>query len=121
LVPRSSQAGVSGNAKEGACSIIVSGHYDTGEEANVSKEKLHYIAKLEKGGQALITSYNLNLPIRVFRSSKLKGPLKANPYVSGNRTYTGYRYDGLYKVANHVSFGPPEGKSVKFLLVSQSS
>jgi len=108
---RDVQSGVCGNEVDGACSIVVSGTAATGCEHE--KNRLLYDLKTSNGAKALYKRMQKNLPVRVFRSSKLKGPLKAQPIRVGKKTRPSYRYDGLHKVnyCEHV------GQYFRFCLV----
>jgi putative restriction endonuclease len=90
-------AGISGNPKEGADSIVVSGGYEddkdygdfiiyTGQGGNDPNTKKQIAdQELTRGNMGLVVSYNRGLPVRVIRGF---GP-------NLNRTY---QYDGLYSV-----------------------
>lgn len=56
---------------------------------------IKYTSTRRQGACALLKSYEWNLPIRVFRSSQLKGEFSP-PARKGRKT--SYRYDGLYSV-----------------------
>ncbi len=56
---------------------------------------LKYTSTRQQGAGALFTSYIKQLPIRVFRSSKLDGQYSPPPREGGK---TAYRYDGLYSI-----------------------
>ncbi len=104
---RPNQSGISGTRADGADSIVVNGGYEddhdegdeilyTGAGANdpgtgkqISDQTLD-----QPGNAGLVTSQNQGLPVRIIRGWK------------GDKTYSpasGYRYDGLYRVADHWS------------------
>ena len=56
---------------------------------------LNYTSTRQQGAGALFVSYTKQLPIRVFRSSKLVGQYSPPPREGGK---TSYRYDGLYSI-----------------------
>jgi putative restriction endonuclease len=111
-VHRPTVGGISGTKAEGADSIVVNGGYEDDEDYG---DEIYYTGaggndpgsgkqiadqSLEQPGNAgLVTSELDGLPVRVIRGSK--GDPKYSPA-------TGYRYDGLYRVADHWS---PVGKS----------
>lgn len=117
------QAGIWGNSKEGACSIVLSGGYiddidqkdyilytgQGGRDPNTGKqiEDQEYI----RGNKGLQISHEVNLPVRVIRSSKTEfGPKE------------GYRYDGLYYVKDHERVRGKDGFFIcRFHLVSETS
>jgi hypothetical protein len=96
-----SQAGISGDEKSGAYSIVVSGQYD--DLDHDSGDVLYYSApgshenddprnlpeKAKGGAKALRKSIETGKPVRVLRTAT--GKSKYRPYV-------GIRYDGLYTV-----------------------
>lgn len=106
-IHRPLQSGISGTRAEGADSIVVSGGYeddeDLGEEIIYtgaggkdpdSGQQIRDQTIDQPGNAGLITSELDGLPVRVIRGS------------SGDPRYsppTGYRYDGLYRVARHWS------------------
>src|SRR4051794_20635730 len=99
--------GISGTRAEGADSIVVNGGYE--DDADFGDEIMYTGAggndpatgkqiadqTLDLPGNAgLVTSRNRGLPVRVVRGWR------------GDKTYSpavGYRYDGLYRVADHWS------------------
>ncbi len=102
-VHRPLRRGICGSQQEGCESIVVCTGYEddvdewdtityTGEggrRAGVNKQVVDQ--DLTRGNQALVLSYERQLPIRVSR-----GPLPGSPYAPES----GYRYDGLYRVAD---------------------
>jgi putative restriction endonuclease len=103
-VHRPLQAGISGAAKEGADSIVISGGYEddidnggeiyyTGHGGNdpetakqVESQELH------RGNLALVRSCERSLPVRVVRGANAR---------SSHAPQSGYRYDGLYVVQGY--------------------
>jgi len=77
---------------------VVSGETVTGCENTCSR--LLYDLRSDNGAGAVMTSMAKNLPIRVFRSSKLQGPLQAEEVLHDGELKPGYRYDGLHKVVS---------------------
>ncbi|HYP41576.1 MAG TPA: YDG/SRA domain-containing protein [Chloroflexia bacterium] len=110
-IHRPTQGGISGGAKEGADSIVVSGGYE--DDRDLGNE-ITYVGhggrdpetgeqvgdqELTTGNLALIYSSRHGLPVRVVRGA------------NGHSIYApkaGYRYDGLYKVEDYWQ---QEGKS----------
>ena len=92
-----------GSILQGACSIVVSGKQEIVPGDSVAS--FHYDAELRRGGKALLTSKEKNLPIRVFRSSAMKGKMAAQPLRVGKSLIPGYRYDGLYAIVDSVEIG----------------
>ena len=91
---RADQRGISGNIKDGADSIVVSRQdFNVREEDGLSW--LRYTSSRRQGGGALCVSFRTKKPVRVFRSSNLKGSYRPVSF-EGDRT--SYRYDGLYVV-----------------------
>ena len=91
---RSDQKGVNGNIKDGADSIVVSRQdFDVREEDGL--DWLRYTSSRRQGGGSLQMSFRMKKPVRVFRSSNLKGSYRPAPLEGGR---TSYRYDGLYVV-----------------------
>lgn len=98
------QGGISGNAKEGADSIVVSGGYeddrDFGDEITYVGHGGRDSETREQIGDQELTTWNLaliyssqqDLPVRVIRG--------ANPH-SLYAPKVGYRYDGLYRVEDY--------------------
>lgn len=98
------QAGISGSAKEGADSIVLSGGYEDdfdlgdvivytghgGRDPTTGRQVRDQA--LTQGNLALARSQVLGLPVRVTRGSRHASPL--SPQV-------GYRYGGLYRVEDH--------------------
>jgi len=95
------QAGISGNAAEGADSIVVSGGYEDDEDLGdvivytgqggqdpVTRKQVND-QELTRGNLALARSRSLGRPVRVTR-----GANHASPY----SPRTGFRYDGLFRV-----------------------
>jgi len=106
-VHRPTQSGISGTRADGADSIVVSGGYeddrDSGDEImytgaggndSVTGKQIADQTLDQPGNAGLVTSQNQGLPVRVVRGAK------------GDQAYSpvsGYRYDGLYRVADHWS------------------
>ena len=92
---RADQRGVNGNMVHGCDSIVVSR-----QSLNHREEDglcwLRYTSNRGQGGGALLISHVRQLPIRVFRSSKINNTLYSPPEFHGGKT--SYRYDGLYVV-----------------------
>lgn len=99
------QAGICGRADEGAESVVLNGGYPDDDDAGATvlytgaggqnAAGVHDRDQtLSRTNQALVTSLRLGLPVRVIRGSRLGGPLAPE---------TGYRYDGLYRVADYWS------------------
>jgi putative restriction endonuclease len=97
------QAGISGSAKQGAESIVISGGYEddrdfgneiiyTGQGGRDASNNHVEDQKLERGNQALVVSEIEGLPLRVIRGADRK-----NKFAPA----TGYRYDGLFRVESH--------------------
>ena len=103
-VHRPTQGGISGTAREGADSIVVSGGYEDDRDLGIEiiyighggrdPETGEQVAdqELSPGNLALIYSCNNDLPVRVVRG--------ANPH-SHFAPKAGYRYDGLYSVEEY--------------------
>jgi putative restriction endonuclease len=103
-VHRPIQAGISGGAKEGADSIVLSGGYEddqdfgtvivyTGHGGRDPDTRQQIGDQLLTGGNlALAYSCTQGLPVRVIR-----GASHPSPYSPP----TGYRYDGLYRVEDY--------------------
>ena len=101
-VHRPLRRGISGSQAEGCDSIVVcTGYEDDVDEWDVitytgeggrdhSTRKQVLDQELTRGNQALVLSYERDLPIRVSR-----GPMPGSSYAPER----GYRYDGLYRVA----------------------
>ena len=103
-VHRPRRAGISGNGREGADSVVVAGRYEEtgdcggeilytghgGREPETGQQIGHQT--LTRGNLALATSRVLGLPVRVVRGARL-----SSPYAPA----VGYRYDGLYMVADY--------------------
>lgn len=106
-VHRPTIGGISGTKAQGADSIVVSGGYEDdadfgdeiiytgagGNDPNTGKQIADQ--RIDQSGNAgLVTSQNEGLPVRVVRGA------------GGDRDHspaTGYRYDGLFRVADHWS------------------
>jgi putative restriction endonuclease len=98
------RAGISGNAKEGADSIVLSGGYEddvdegdvilyTGQGGRDEKTGEHVNNQaLVRQNLALAMNRVLGLPVRVVRGRGLG---------LGHAPREGYRYDGLYYVTDH--------------------
>ena len=91
------QAGIWGGAKDGACSIVLSGGYEddiddldfilyTGHGGQRDKKQVAD-QQFTVGNQGLRLSHELRFPVRVTRGYQIK-----------NGPEIGYRYDGLYYV-----------------------
>jgi putative restriction endonuclease len=106
-VHRPPQGGISGTRADGADSIVVSGGYEddsddgdeilyTGAGGNdpVTGKQVADQTLDQPGNAGLVTSQNQGLPVRVVRGAK--GAPAHSPA-------SGYRYDGLYRVADHWS------------------
>lgn len=106
-VHRPTIGGISGTKAEGADSIVVSGGYEDdedfgdeiiytgagGNDPNTGKQIADQSID-QPGNAGLVTSQNQGLPVRVVRGA------------GGDRDHspaTGYRYDGLFRVADHWS------------------
>ena len=108
----SDRKGVSGNAEEGADSVVLNSN-DAGIGEEDSLTRIVYAATKRQGAGALALSFKKRLPIRVFRSSSgtsIYAP-EAGPRVL-------YRYDGLYHVteAELVPCGPRQLRTALFTL-----
>ncbi|MGW0522630.1 YDG/SRA domain-containing protein [Crossiella sp. NPDC003009] len=108
-VHRQRQAGICGRQNECAQSIVVNGGYEddddlgdviiyTGQGGNEEKKQIAD-QTLTLGNKALAISYEQGEPVRVIRG--YKGDPRFSPE-------SGYRYDGLYRVAAYWS---EKGKS----------
>ena len=97
------QGGISGVAKQGAESIVISGGYEddqdfgneiiyTGQGGRNESGKHVSDQQLERGNQALVVSEIEGLPLRVIR-----GADRNNKFAPE----AGYRYDGLFRVESH--------------------
>lgn len=99
--------GISGTAEDGADSIVVNGGYEddedygdeiiyTGAGGNdpATKTQIKDQELTQPGNAGLATSQFEGLPVRVIRGSK--GDKRFSPQ-------SGFRYDGLYRVADHWS------------------
>lgn len=117
------QAGISGTKSDGADSIVVNGGYEddedfgteiiyTGAGANdpATGKQIRDQEIAQPGIAGLITSHLEGLPVRVVRG------------FAGDPAYsppTGYRYDGLFRVAEHWSESGRSGFRVwRFRLVA---
>ncbi len=124
-VHRPNQSGISGTRAEGADSIVVSGGYEddsddgdeilyTGAGGNdpATGKQVADQALDQPGNAGLVTSQIQGLPVRVIRGAK------GNP---AHSPASGYRYDGLYRVADHWSHVGKSGFRVwQFRLVRLS-
>jgi predicted restriction endonuclease len=106
-VHRPTQSGISGTRADGSDSIVVSGGYEDDSDAGdeilytgaggndpVTGKQIADQTLDQPGNAGLVTSQNRGLPVRVIRGAK------------GDPAYSpasGYRYDGLYRVADHWS------------------
>lgn len=103
-VHRPRVAGISGRGHEGADSVVLAGRY---EDADDSGDIILYTGHggrdprsgrqvshqtLIRGNLALATNKMSGLPVRVIRGATLRSPSSPE---------TGYRYDGLYLVADY--------------------
>jgi putative restriction endonuclease len=114
-VHRPRRAGISGNGREGADSVVLAGRYEEtgdfgdeilytgqgGREPETGQQIGHQA--FTRGNLALATSRVLGLPVRVIRGAGLPSPYSPE---------TGYRYDGLYTV---VDYWRERGRSGFFL------
>lgn len=102
-VHRSSMGGISGLAKVGADSLVISGGYKddedqgdiivyTGQGGRDKFGKHDKDQTLKLGNAALVVSQLNGYPVRVIRGADKKNSF-APP--------TGYRYDGLYRIDSH--------------------
>lgn len=103
-VHRPRRAGISGNGREGADSVVLAGRYEEtgdfgdeilytgqgGREPETGQQIGHQA--LTRGNLALATSRVLGLPVRVIRGAGLS---------SSYSPEAGYRYDGLYTVVDY--------------------
>jgi len=103
------QAGISGNPREGADAIVVSGGYiddedngdvilytgEGGRDANTGRQ-VRDQEITSRGNAALVRSQLEGLPVRVIRG-RPKGKGHGSPHAPSY----GYRYDGLYRVEDH--------------------
>jgi putative restriction endonuclease len=125
LVHRPTQAGISGSGAEGADSIVVSGGYEddidagdesiyTGHGGNDSQTGKQIADQtLTRGNLALAKSRVEGLPVRVIRGAHSG---------SSFAPQEGYRYDGLYYVADHWCEKGRSGYLIwRFKLVRDSS
>lgn len=109
------QAGISGSAKTGADSIVVSGGYEDdqdfgaeivytgqgGRDINTGMQIANQ--QLERGNLALVVSELNGFPVRVIRGCDPKNQFAPNQ---------GYRYDGLYRIESHWHEAGKAGFSV---------
>jgi hypothetical protein len=103
-VHRPTQGGISGSTKEGADSIVVSGGYEDDRDLGAEivyighggrdPETGEQVAdqELSTGNLALIRSGDNDLPVRVVRGANSRSQFAPK---------AGYRYDGLYRVAEY--------------------
>ena len=113
------QAGISGTAKDGADSIVLSGGYVddkdygdyiiyTGHGGNVNRKQVADQSIEDSGNAALLTSMVRALPVRVTRGSRMPSPFAPT---------AGYRYAGLFMVKSFVEkIGKDGFKIVQFRL-----
>lgn len=106
-VHKPTQAGISGSAKEGADSIVLSGGYEDDEDLgdviiytgeggrNESTQHQEEDQQLKRKNLALAKSCLESLPVRLIRGGKHK-----SPYYSPSQGYR-YRYEGLYFVEDY--------------------
>ncbi|WP_326650110.1 MULTISPECIES: YDG/SRA domain-containing protein [unclassified Streptomyces] len=107
--------GISGTAKTGADSIVLSGGYiddkDDGAEiiytgeGGRDRDTGHMVADqslTDEGNAALVVSQGLGYPVRVIEGLEIKGKTR-------RRATGGYRYRGLYQVADHWITNGQEG------------
>ena len=97
-------AGIAGNGRTGARSVVLSGRYEDtedfgdviiytghgGRDPDTGRQMAHQT--LTRGNLALAVSCMQELPIRVIRGANLVSPYAPQ---------TGYRYDGLYQVEDY--------------------
>ena len=113
--------GVSGNANEGADSIVVKSN-DAGIGEKDSLTSIVYAATSTQGAGALTMSFENHRPIRVFRSSAGKSMYAPGAGPEGRVLY---RYDGLYTIISRsqeenglflfsMERNPTMGEIVKF-------
>lgn len=95
---RSEQRGINGNRLSGCDAIVVS------KEDSRKLDLLQYHCTSQQGAGAMYRSYELELPIRVFRSSKLRS--KFAPPMKDKEKHQ-YRYDGLFQVKHMRCDGSP--------------
>jgi putative restriction endonuclease len=102
-IHRSTMGGISGPAKDGADSLVISGGYEddidqgdviiyTGQGGQDQKKNQIKDQTLERGNAALVVSQLRGLPVRVIRGEDSKNKFAPT---------SGYRYDGLYRVESH--------------------
>lgn len=102
-IHRSTMGGISGPAKDGADSLVISGGYEddidqgdiiiyTGQGGQDPKKNQIKDQTLERGNAALVVSQLHGLPVRVIRGKDDKNKFAPT---------SGYRYDGLYRVESH--------------------
>lgn len=123
-VHRPTQAGISGIAKDGAASIVVSGGYEddqdfgeeiiyTGHGGRDKNGKQIADQEMLSGNLALAVSELEGLPVRVIRGIDRKSPFAP---------LAGYRYDGLFRVESHWHETGKSGFKIwRFRLVKISS
>ena len=116
-VHRPIQAGISGREKEGAESIVVSGGYEDDEDfghviiytgaggRNPDSGKQVEDQKFKRGNKALALNKAKGLPVRVIRAYDPKANVHETPW-------DGYRYDGLFQVADFWAEKGQSGFSV---------
>lgn len=103
-VHRPRRAGISGNGQEGADSVVLAGGYENTEDygqeilytgqggrEELSEQQISH-QELTRGNLALACNKLLGLPVRVIRGARLGSP---------HAPAFGYRYDGLYRVADY--------------------
>ena len=103
------RGGIYGKREKGAYSIIISG--GTGYDDLDMGDVVWYTGSGSKGedqtlgigNQALITSFNTKLPVRVLRTSKSSSKFAPSQ---------GLRYDGIYIVTDHKAVAGRDGHRV---------
>jgi alkylated DNA repair dioxygenase AlkB len=88
-----SQRSISGNESFGCDAIVMSGTRQDGLEWDAFFE-MAYAVESRKGGRALLKSFKLGLPVRIFRTSRIDPSIGRHFRGSAQM----YRYDGLYHV-----------------------
>ena len=101
-VHRPIQAGISGSQNEGADSIVISGGYEDDEDygdviiytGQGGQENGRQVAdqRLTRGNAALAVNVETGRPVRVTRGANHRSEFSPS---------TGYRYAGLYRVADY--------------------
>ena len=112
------QKGVSGNIREGCRAVIISSQMADKREDD-ALFTFRYTSSRRQGAAAVVTSYNFDVPVRVFRSSTLHNEFA--PVLKKGQKTALYRYDGLYKVklvfdndGNLVQEAMPPGSEAQY-------